>query len=108
MKLKQLTMLALLGIMIAAPAYALDLKQARNSGVVGEKLDGYAEVLKPSPDVKVLVDDVNAKRTVEYQRISKENGQPIDVVAKLAAQEIISKLPAGSLYQAVDGSWKKK
>lgn len=108
MKLRQLTLLALLGLMITAPAYALDLKQARSSGLVGEKLDGYAEALKQTPEVKGLVEDVNAKRKAEYQRISKENGQPADVVGKLAAQEIISKLPAGSSYQSTDGSWKKK
>lgn len=108
MKLRQLTLLVLLGIMIAAPAYALDLKQARSSGLVGEKIDGYTEALKQTPEVKVLVDDVNAKRRAEYQRISKENGQSVDVVGKLAAQEIISKLPAGSSYQAADGSWKKR
>jgi len=108
MKLRKLTLLALLGALIALPALALDLQSARSAGAVGEKLDGYVTALKPDPDVQALVAGVNTKRKAEYARISGQNGQPVDVVAKLAAQEIIDKLPAGSSYQAPDGSWKKR
>jgi len=98
----------LLGLLIAGPALALDLHSARTSGQVGEKLDGYVAALASTPDVQSLVSEVNAKRQQEYARISKQNGQPVDVVAKLAAQQIITQLPAGSSYQAPDGSWKKR
>lgn len=97
-----------LGLLVSAPAFALDLHGARASGQVGEKLDGYAVALKKTPEVEALVADVNAKRQQEYARISKQNGQPVDVVAKLAAQEIYAKLTPGSSYQAPDGSWKKR
>ncbi len=105
---KQMALIALLGMLIAAPALALDLHGARGSGQVGERLDGYAAALAATPDVQSLVAEVNAKRRQEYARISKQNGQPVDVVAKLAAQQIINQLPAGSAYQAPDGSWKKR
>jgi uncharacterized protein YdbL (DUF1318 family) len=95
-------------LLAASPALALDLQGARSSGLVGEKPNGYVEAVKPSPDVLSLVGDVNAKRKEEYARISKENGQSVEVVGQLAAQQIISKLPAGSLYQGSDGSWKKR
>jgi len=101
-------LLALLGVLVALPAFALDLHSARSAGQVGEKLDGYVAAVQATPDVNALVADVNAKRQQEYARISKEKGQPVDVVAKLAAQEIITKLDPGSLYQAADGSWKKR
>ncbi len=104
----RLALVALLGMLIAAPALALDLHGARSNGQVGEKLDGYAAALNPSAEVQALVSDVNAKRRQEYARISKEKGQPIDVVAKLAAQQIINQLPPGSSYQAPDGSWRKR
>ncbi len=107
--MKKLTVLvALLGMLIAGPALALDLHSARAGGQVGEKLDGYVAALASTPDVQSLVSEVNAKRQQEYARISKQNGQPVDVVAKLAAQQIITQLPAGSSYQAPDGSWKKR
>jgi uncharacterized protein YdbL (DUF1318 family) len=108
MTLRLFGLLTILATLITFPAFALDLHQARASGLVGEQLDGYAVALKATPEVSALVADVNAKRKEEYARISKGNGQPQDVVAKLAAQQIISGLEAGSPYQATDGSWKKR
>lgn len=95
-------------LMLAFPAFALDLHGARNSGIVGEKSDGYTAVIGNSPEAQAIVQEVNAKRQQEYARISKQNGQPVDVVAKLAAGEIIKSLPAGNKYQGADGSWKTR
>lgn len=108
MKTRFLSALVLLGLLASFPAFAMTLEEARTSGAVGEKLDGYVAVIKDSPDVQALVGEVNAKRQQEYARISKTNGQSVDVVAKLAAQQIFGKLPAGSFYQASDGGWKKR
>jgi hypothetical protein len=108
MKTRFVTLIAICGMLLASPALALDLHGARSSGLVGEKTDGYVAAINSTPEVKALVADVNAKRKQEYARISKQNGQPVDVVAKLAAQEIITKLDPGSSYQGPDGSWKKR
>jgi uncharacterized protein YdbL (DUF1318 family) len=75
----------------ASSAFAMDLQQARSEGLLKEKADGYVAVVKSSAEVEALANDVNAKRKAEYQRISKENGQPVDVVAKLAAEQIKAK-----------------
>lgn len=107
--MKQLGLVTVcLGMLLAMPAWALDLHSARASGSVGEKADGYIAALKSSPEVNALVADVNAKRKAEYARISKQNGQPVDVVGSVAAQEIVNNLPAGGLYQGSDGSWRKR
>lgn len=98
----------LAAMLFAFPAFALDLQQARASGAVGEQADGYIAALSHSPEVAALVSDVNAKRRQEYARIAKEKGQPVDVVAKLAAQQVIGSLGAGASYQGADGSWKKR
>jgi len=108
MKSRFLSLVLLAGFLFAGPAFALDLQQARGSGLVGERLDGYIAAVNPSPEVMRLVEEVNAKRKQEYARISKEKGQPVDVVAKLAAEQIISGLAPGSLYQSPDGGWKKR
>ncbi len=94
--------------MLCLPAYALDLQQARVQGLVGEQTTGYVGIVKASQEAQHVAAQVNAKRRQEYERISKENGQPADVVAKLAAEQIISNLPSGSYYQAADGSWKQR
>ncbi|MFA4994188.1 MAG: YdbL family protein [Bdellovibrionales bacterium] len=108
MKTRFITLVALWGLLIATPALALDLHQARSGGQVGELTSGYVAAIAQTPEVKALVADVNAKRSQEYARISKQNGQSVDVVAKLAAQQIITNLAPGSSYQAQDGSWKKR
>jgi uncharacterized protein YdbL (DUF1318 family) len=81
----------LIGV-FALSAVALDLQTARSSGLVTEKADGYVAAAKPSPEVDALVKEVNAKRLAEYTKISKENGQSVDVVAKLAAGQIKAKM----------------
>lgn len=93
---------------LAFPTWALDLQQARSQGLVGELPNGYVGVVQSNPEAQKLATDVNARRKQEYQRISKENGEPVAVVAKLAAVQIIQKLPSGSLYQSPDGRWVKK
>lgn len=94
--------------LVASSAFALDLTSARNAGLVGEKLDGYAAVVKAGSGVAELVNDINNRRKAEYERISKQNGQPVNVVSKLAAEQIINGLPKGAMYQGPDGSWRKK
>lgn len=94
--------------LLAAPAFALDLHSARESGALGEKNDGYVAVLKNSPDAEQLAGEVNAKRKAEYARISAENGQTVDVVARLAAAQIVKGLKSGSFYQDEGGAWKKR
>ena len=97
------------GIIFVFPqAFAIDLQTARSQGVVGEKLDGYVAAVKASPEVESLVTEVNKRRQQEYQRISQENGKSVKLVAKLAADSIVEKLPTGSLYQGTEGGWKKK
>lgn len=99
---------AILASLIAFPAFALDLQEARAKGVLGELNTGYVKVLAESAEASKLADEVNAKRKAEYARISKENGQPVDVVAKLAAGQIIGNLPGGAQYQDASGNWKKR
>lgn len=108
MKLRNVAVMSLVLMLLAMPAFALDLQEARSAGLVGEGLSGYAEVIVNRPDVQALVKDVNAKRKQEYTRISQANGQSVDVVAKLAAEQVISRLSAGALYKGADGSWKKR
>lgn len=108
MKLHTMALGIFLSVAMASPAFALDLSQARKAGSVGETPLGYIAAIKSSAEVDALVAEVNALRKQEYARISKENGQGVDVVAKVAAEQIINNLDAGSFYQAADGTWKKR
>lgn len=88
---KLFVLTALVLIAVSTSSHALDLQEARAQGAVAEDGLGYIKAVKPSTEVSQLVDQVNAGRKAEYERISKENGQPVDVVAKLAAQQIKGK-----------------
>ena len=108
MNMRFLTFFMVLGLLAAFPAFALDLHEARDSGLIGEKMNGYVAAVQEKPEIQALVAEINAKRRQEYARISGENRQPVDVVAKLAAEQIINNLKKGNLYQAADGSWKRR
>lgn len=83
---------AAVALMIASPAFALDLQGARSQGLVAETPEGYVTAVKSSAEVDALVSDVNAKRRAEYERIAKEKGQSVEVVGKLAAPQIAKNL----------------
>lgn len=86
---------AAFALTVSNPVMALDLQQARAQGIIAEQPDGYVKVVKDSPEAAKLAAEVNAARKAEYQRISSENGQAVDVVAKIAAETIAKKLAAG-------------
>ncbi len=97
-----------IGLFLASQAFAMDLSQARAQGLVGETLDGYIAAVTASAEANAVVSDINARRREEYAKISKDNGQPVAVVGKVAAERIIGGLPSGSYYKSADGSWKRK
>ena len=94
---------------IGLPAAALDLDQAKAAGLVGEKPDGYvaAVAATPSPEVKALVDDVNAKRRTAYDKVARQNGAPVSAVAAIAGKKLIEGAPSGTFVQ-VDGKWMRR
>jgi len=72
---------------LASPALALDLAGARAAGKVCEKGDGY--IAAKSADANELAATVNAGRKAEYTRISAEKSQPVELVAKLAGEQLL-------------------
>ncbi len=103
-----ITTLFAIGVFFTVEAFAMELSQARAKGIVGERLDGYIGAIESSSDASAVVNEINARRSKEYERISKENKQPVSVVGRVAAENIINGLPVGSFYQGADGSWRKK
>ena len=85
---KTVAMISAVSALLAGPALALDLQSARSNGSVCETSAGYVQKTSGGADVEALVSDVNAARKAEYTRISKENGQGVEVVAKIAAGKI--------------------
>ena len=108
MKLRFMSIIIALSVLMTVPAFALTLHQARDAGILGEKNDGYVAVLKKTPEAEALAQDINKKRTQEYERISKQNGQPIEIISVRAAKQIAKGINAGNRYQDAKGDWKTR
>lgn len=107
-KIPLLLLLSALLLPLAASAVTLD--EAKGSGLVGETWKGYLAAVEASPSAEVeqLVDEVNAKRRTEYERIAKKNGIKVEDVEKVAGKKAIEKTAAGQLVKDESGAWQTK
>jgi uncharacterized protein YdbL (DUF1318 family) len=95
-------------LLLASPAWALDLKDAKAQGLVGEQLNGYLGIIKSSAAVNALVGDINSKRKAMYEKIAKRNGTSVSAVEILAGKKATEKTPAGQYVQSPSGAWQRK
>ena len=96
-----------LGIVLAVPAFALDLHEARAQGLLGEQWDGYVGIVaSPTPELEKLTADVNAKRKAHYQQIAQRNGTQLEAVAALAGKKLVEGAPSGQFVKT-NGGWTK-
>ena len=104
-----LAFLAVFTFILAGPASADGLDDAKRNGLVGETPRGYiAPVKAPSADITRLVNDINQRRRAAYEDIAKKNGIPIQQVEALTGKRIIERSPAGTFYQDGSGNWVQK
>ena len=89
-------------------AMALDIKSAKQQGLLGEQDNGYVGVVKDSGDAKRIASDINKKRKARYQQIAKKVGKSISIVEKQAGAKAIEKTPAGQFIRRGSGGWTKK
>ena len=109
MRLLQSTLVAVMAL-FAMSAWALDLDDAKASGLVGETPSGYLAAVSTSPSAEVtaLVNDVNAKRKQQYSEIASKRNISLSAVEKLAAKKAYEKTLPGHFVQTPSGSWEKK
>ena len=96
-----------LSLLMALPAFALDLGEAKSSGLVGETNTGYIAAVKPSAEVDTLVADINSQRKVYYEKIANENGISLQAVEVRAGLKAIEKTPSGEYINTGTG-WQIK
>ena len=107
-RLRDVFLAAALLCALAAPAFALDLDEARDRGLLGEQADGYVGVVSGGGEASSLAQQVNAKRRAEYAEIAKKRGTSVDAVAQLAGQKLVERTPGGQYVRGSNGSWVKK
>ena len=89
-------------------AWALDLQQAKQQGLVGEQLNGLVGVVQGSVEATAVANEVNRKRLASYQEIAQRTGTSLTIVQARAGQLNIERTQAGYYIQLADGSWRKK
>jgi uncharacterized protein len=103
-------LLAGLLVVVALPAAAQDLQEAKRAGWVGEQRDGYLGLVDPGapPAVRQLIQQVNAERRRNYTAIAAKNGTELNKVELLAAEKAMQRTAAGHFIQGPDGSWVRR
>jgi len=102
---------ALFGLLlVAAPALAVDLDQAKASGLVGEQPDGYVGLVKggASEEVQDVVQQVNRGRREKYAEIARKNGITVQSVAARAGARLVGRAAEGQWVKDSDGEWIRK
>jgi uncharacterized protein len=95
----------------ATVAQADSLDDARAAGLLGERPDGYVDIVtaSPTPDILSLKEQINAQRRKFYQQLAGEKGVPVEEVGALAAEKTIAqKLKPGMFYMNSSGQWVQK
>ncbi len=83
--------------LLAGPALAASLDQAKAAGQVGERIDGYVGVVAANApaDVRAMVDQINAERQAKYKEIADKQGAPVAAVAQIAGKKLLERTPKG-------------
>ena len=91
-------------------AWAIDIRSAKDQGLVGETTTGYLAAVKTpvSADVKPLINSVTAKRKTQFSSTANKTNTTIDQVSHRFYELAVQKTAAGHYYQDANGNWKKK
>ena len=97
-------------LLLLQNAWAIDIRDAKAQGLVGEANTGYIAAVKSpaSAEVRALLADVNAKRKAEFEATAKKTGAETAQVANRFYEIAVQKTAPGGYYQDSNGSWKKK
>lgn len=109
-KLTAWTTIALLGLLLAGPAWAISLQEAKDQGLVGEQRDGYVGLVAGTADAEVrdLLREVNEERRRRYEQIARDNGIDVAQVAALAWERAAQATRPGHYVQDENGNWVRK
>ena len=94
----------------AQNAWAIDIHDAKDQGLVGEATSGYlAAVRSPARDeVNALITAVNKKRKEQFKLATQKTGTTLAQVQNRFYELAVQKTHAGHHYQDAAGKWVKK
>ncbi|EXJ12809.1 hypothetical protein D791_00151 [Nitrincola nitratireducens] len=97
-------------LIVAFPAWALSLEQAKSQGLVGEQLNGYLGAVgnSPSAEVRNLVNSINQQRNELYKQRARESSVTLDVFEARAGERLRERANSGEFIQDSNGQWRRK
>lgn len=97
-------------VMLVQNAWAIDIREAKAQGLVGEANTGYIAAVQspPSAEVRALIADVNGKRKARFESTAKKTGTTVAQVANRFYELAVQKTARGHYYQDRNGRWQKK
>jgi uncharacterized protein YdbL (DUF1318 family) len=106
-----LLLLALVSLATTGPALAQDsamIVQARRTGLIGERYDGYLGfVATPSAGLRRQVNAINIRRRSLYYDLATRKGVTREEVGITAACSLFRRLGAGEYYLPGQGGWQR-
>ncbi len=87
----------------------LNLAQAKDQGLIGEKADGFVDIVNPpgSTELQNLMNSTNNGRMAVYEEAARRQGVSIITVKVLAGKNLREKTPPGQFIYS-DGNWVRK
>lgn len=104
------TLLVLLTLGLASPAWAITLDQARSQGLIGERPDGLIAAVSSnaSAEVTTLISEVNSARLGSYRRLATQDSAPLQAVQAVAGEKLIDKARQNGWYTMdTSGGWRR-
>ncbi|MCY0965776.1 YdbL family protein [Parathalassolituus penaei] len=103
-------LIAITALLVSVGCQALDLDQAREQGLVGEKPDGYVGlVVTSNKEAAALVVTINQQRKQHYQEIANKQNTALGNIERIAGEKLVTKaMGEGIYYQDTSGSWNRK
>ena len=91
-------------------AWAIDIQEAKDMGLVGEANTGYIAAVKSpaSAEVRALIAEVNEKRKARFTQTAEKTGATVPQVANRFYELAVEKTARGHYYQDSGGRWMKK
>ena len=101
--------IAAAALLLALPAAASPLDEAKAAGQLGEQANGLLG-LPPGAmaSAETLRDEINGERKIRYGEIAKKNGTSPAAVAALAGKKLIERTPEGQWVRSPDGEWVRR
>jgi len=97
-------------LLLLQNAWAIDIRDAKEQGLVGEANTGYVVALQSpaSAEVRALIAEVNDKRKAQFKETAEKTGLTTAQVAYRFYEIAVKRTAPGHYYQDPSGQWTKK